>query len=333
MSFFKFLLVFTFIFLPQISKSYHPKITVLMYHRFDNEKHLATSISKEKFNQHINFLLKNNIKVKPLNELVEILNEKEKISEDLVFITVDDAYRSFYEIGFPILKKNKIPFSIFISSKFISKNQNSDYMSWEMLKVLSENNGLILNHSKSHRSLLDLSHKELKEDIKQNQISINKKLGIQPKIFSYPYGESNNEIEKIIKNMGYQIAFSQHSAPVAVNENKFRLPRYSLNEEFGDLERFKLILSSYPLKISQLDFNDTTVNTETLDLRFKTEFPSKLINCFINNSAQMLKKNNDKEVLLYIKNLRVDNRYRVNCTYKHTDNKIFWFGKMIKRVN
>ena len=133
--------------------------------------------------------------------------------------------------------------------------------------------------------------------------------------------------------MGYQIAFSQHSAPVAVNENKFRLPRYSLNEEFGDLERFKLILSSYPLKISQLNFNDTTVNTETLDLRFKTEFPSNLINCFINNSAQLQKKNNEKEVLLHIKNLRVDNRYRVNCTYKHTDNKIFWFGKMIKRVN
>ncbi len=332
MVFFK-LFIIVLIFFSEITRASDPKITVLMYHRFDNERHLTTSISKENFIQHINFIVNNNIKVRPLNELIGILNGERKISEDLTFITIDDAYRSFYEVGFPILKKNKIPFSIFISSKFISENQNSDYMSWEMLKILSENDGLILNHSSSHKSLLDMSYEEIKEDIKQNQIIIDKKLGIQPKIFSYPYGESSNHVEKIIKNLGYSIAFSQHSAPITYSENKFRLPRYSLNDEFGDLNRFKLILSSYPLKISELNYEDTIVYSENLNLSFKTNFSSDLINCFINNSAEMTKKNNKNLVSLFIKNLEVDKRYRINCTYRNKNNKLLWYGKMIKRVN
>ena len=75
---------------------------------------------------------------------------------------------------------------------------------------------------------------------------------------------SNIEIEKKIENLGYEIAFSQHSAPISYDENKFRLPRYALNDEFGDLERFKLILNSKPLIVSDLNYQDTTVKQKTL---------------------------------------------------------------------
>ena len=162
----KFLLLIVFSLIPIYSKSLESNITVLMYHRFNSDKYLDTSISSEKFNEQINYLIENNIKILPLDNLIDILENENKISENLVFITIDDAYKSFYEFGFPILK-NKIPFSIFVSSKYISEDDKSDYVSWDMLKDMSENNGLILNHSTSHRSFLTLTTDELEKDVIQ----------------------------------------------------------------------------------------------------------------------------------------------------------------------
>ena len=80
---------------------------------------------------------------------------------------------------------------------------------------------------------------KLKQEIELNQIEIEKNIGKQPKIFSYPYGESSKSIEEIIKILNYEIAFSQHSAPIHLEQNKYRLPRYALNDEFGSLKDLK----------------------------------------------------------------------------------------------
>ncbi len=68
-------------------------------------------------------------------------------------------------------------------------------MSWSMLKELSANKGLILNHSKSHKSLLGIEELRLRQEIRENQDMIEKNIGIQPKVFSYPYGESNKKLK------------------------------------------------------------------------------------------------------------------------------------------
>ena len=51
--------------------------------------------------------------------------------------------------------------------------------------------------------------KQIVKEIEQNQIEIEKKIGKQPKIFSYPYGESSKTVEEVIKMLNYDIAFSQ----------------------------------------------------------------------------------------------------------------------------
>ena len=206
-------------------------------------------------------------------------------------------------------------------------------MSWSMLKEVSNSNGLILNHSKSHESLVGMDIQKLKKEIEQNQIEIEKNIGKQPKIFSYPYGESSKTIEEVIKILNYEIAFSQHSAPIHLDQNKYRLPRYALNDEFGSLKRFKMIIQTKPLEIFESSFDDSIVNTDELDLSFLTKFPSKLINCFVNNSASMIKKDEGEKVTLYLSKLKNGVRYRINCTYIDQRGEIFWYGKMIKRVN
>ena len=308
-------------------------IAVLMYHRIGDDRYPSTNISQELFEKHIEYLVEENINVLPITELSKYLKKEINLTNKTVFITIDDAYKSFFQNGFPILKKNKLPFSIFVSTNYVSNEDDSDFMSWSMLKEVSSNNGLILNHSKSHESLVGMDLQILKKEIEQNQIEIEKKIGTQPKIFSYPYGESSKSIEEVIKILNYEIAFSQHSAPIHLDENKYRLPRYALNDEFGSLKRFKMIIQTKPLEIFESSFDDSIVNTDELDFSFLTKFPSELINCFVNNSAAIIKKDEGERVSLYLSKLKNGVRYRINCTYIDHTGEIFWYGKMIKRVN
>ena len=324
-------LILCFLF-PKDTKSEDSNIVVLMYHRFNEDKYPSTSISKVLFAEHIKFLIEENIKILPLSDLINYFKMKKKLPERSVFITIDDAFRSFYNHGFPILKKYNLPFSIFVSSDFVSSESNSNYMSWSMLKEISENNGLVLNHSKSHMSFLEIKRSEWIKEILENQEIIEKRLGVQPKIFSYPFGESNSDIEYLIEMLNYEFAFSQFSAPIQKNDNKFRLPRFSLNNEFGSLKRFKTIVKSKPLNVYEISFKDTVVNSSSFKLNFKSNFPSEMINCFINNYAKLGKKNFSNEVQLHIENLKIGTRYRINCTLIDQDGDVFWFGKMIKRL-
>ena len=308
-------------------------ITVLMYHRIGDDRYPSTSISQELFEKHIKYLVDENINVLPITELSKYLKKEISLTNKTVFITIDDAYRSFFQNGFPILKKNKLPFGIFVSSDYVSSAEKSEFMSWSMLKEVSNSNGLILNHSKSHESLLGMDIQTLKKEVEQNQIEIEKKIGKQPKIFSYPFGESSKSIEDVIRILNYEIAFSQHSAPIHTDQNKYRLPRYALNDEFGSLKRFKMIIQTKPLEIFDSSFDDSIVNTDELDFSFLTKFPSELINCFVNNSAAMIKKDKGEKVTLYLSKLKNGVRYRINCTYIDQKGEILWYGKMIKRVN
>jgi len=308
-------------------------ITVLMYHRVGDNKYPSTSISVKLFEKHIKYLVEEDINVLPITELSKYLRKEISLPKKTVFITFDDAYKSFFQNGFPILKKYKLPFSVFVSSHYISDAKESDFMSWSMLKELSESNGLILNHSKSHESLIGIDIQTLKKEIEQNQIEIEKKVGEQPKIFSYPYGESSEYIEEVIKLMDYEIAFSQHSAPIQLNQNIYRLPRYALNDEFGSLKRFKMILKTKPLEIFESSFKDTIVNADNFHYSFMSKIPSKFINCFINNSGSIIKKGKGEEVNLYLSKLKNGVRYRINCTYIDQKGEVFWYGKMIKRIN
>ena len=96
-------------------------ITVLMYHRIGDDRYPSTSISKELFEKHIEYLVEENINVLPITELSKYLEKEISLTNKTVFITIDDAYRSFFQNGFPILKKNFAFAFILISIEIIKE--------------------------------------------------------------------------------------------------------------------------------------------------------------------------------------------------------------------
>ena len=322
--------IFGFLFINQ-SFANEKSAIVLMYHRFEDQRFPSTSISSKNFQDQIRYLKENNFNILPISDLTLFFNKNYDIPDKSVFITIDDGYKSFYEHAFPILKKHKIPFSLFLSTKFVSNEKKSDFMSWKMIEELSKNKGQILNHTDSHPKLLELQIDEVEKEFNLAEKKIISKIGRLQKVLSYPYGESNPQIQNLVKEMGYDIGFAQHSSPVHVNENKMELPRFAINDEFGNMDRFIQIVNSKALIVYDVKVIKDDSNLEKFEISFSTNKTENAINCYINNNAVLKKKIINKKILnLKISNLKKNKRYRLNCTYFDEKKTLFWYGNMIK---
>ena len=86
-----------------------------MYHRFEENKYPSTNIRMNIFLEHIPTIKNNGFEFynpKLFSEEFDKPKDNKKI-----LLTIDDAFLSFYENAWPILKKNKTPFILFVSTE------------------------------------------------------------------------------------------------------------------------------------------------------------------------------------------------------------------------
>ena len=302
-------------------------ILSLMYHRFDENKYPSTNIQMIVFKEHIKIIKKFNFKFyNPQNlENNFSINKKEK----KILITIDDAFASFYEVAWPYLKRQKIPFILFVSTEAIGQN---GYMTWAQIKeVEQESFAYIGNHSHSHNYLVDLNDNNFIEDINTSSSSFNKNLGYNPIFFSYPFGEYSSKIKQYISK-NFKFAFGQHSGVIDINKDRFELPRFPINEKYGELDRFKFLINLYPLQYKNLYPQEKYV-MDNNPPKFYVEFFEEQkninnINCFSDEGNKWRKSNTNFNKNILNVNFRekfIFRRGRINCSLN--DNGIWrWFG-------
>tara|TARA_B110000037_G_scaffold58024_1_gene70768 strand:- start:96 stop:1169 length:1074 start_codon:yes stop_codon:yes gene_type:complete len=302
-------------------------ILALMYHRFDENKYPSTNIQMDVFKQQIQIIrnLKYNFyNPKDLEKNFHVIKVEKKI-----LITIDDAFSSFYEVAWPYLKEEKIPFILFVSTETIGKK---GYMTWNQIKELEkENIAHIGNHSHTHGYLVDLKNNDFINDINTaNKIFI-KNLGYNPIFFSYPFGEYSNFIKgHIAKN--FKFSFGQHSGVIDINKDQYELPRFPINEKYGDLKRFQFLINLHPLQYKAL-FPEEKYLIKNNPPNFSVEFFNEQknlnnINCFSDEGNQWEKSSIDISKNILNINFRekfLFRRGRINCSLN--DNGIWrWFG-------
>ena len=154
-----------------------------MYHRFEENKYPSTNIKIDAFKNHIKIIKDNNFQfLNPRyfdNEFNNVSKKKK------ILLTIDDAFSSFYLNAWPFLKKNEIPFILFVSTEAVGKK---GYMNWdEIINISKEDFVIIGNHSHSHEYLIKYKFKDFKKDIDQSIKIFQKYLNYNPNFFSYPY--------------------------------------------------------------------------------------------------------------------------------------------------
>ena len=109
--------------------------SVIMYHRFGEDRYPSTNIRLAQFEEHLQLLTNGDYTVLPLPEIIETLRAGGTVPDRTVAITIDDAYLSVYEQAWPRLKELGLPFTIFVATEPVEKNRRG-YMSWDMLREL-----------------------------------------------------------------------------------------------------------------------------------------------------------------------------------------------------
>ena len=112
-------------------------------------------------------------------------------------------------------------------------------------------------------------------------------MGYNPIFFSYPFGEWNSIQQKFISK-NFEFAFGQHSGVIDLNKDKFELPRFPINEQYGDLERFKFIINLLPFQYKKILPEEKMIdenNPPKMKVEFYKEQKIANINCFSNEGA------------------------------------------------
>ena len=300
---------------------------VLMYHRFGDARFPATNIRVAQFRDHMNYLQSNDYSVIPLARLLTSLDGDEPLPEKAVVITIDDAYRSVYDTGHPILAEYEFPYTLFVSTDALDQ-QLPDYMSWEQLRDLADQGVSIANHSATHESLL--TNVDAKADVRKAERRLRAHVDPLDGVFAYPYGEFDLADTEILESLGYAYAFGQHSGAVGRTSNRLALPRFPMNETYGSMDEFGIKVSSRPLPVASVAPADPAVSERLprIDVRLAEAMPDTTVSCFVGGqgSVPVDWQQPGREFSVAPTRPLSPGRNRVNCTVPTGDGTFYWFS-------
>ena len=223
-------------------------VIVLCYHRFEDIPRNYLSIKPAEFETQMQGLKDNGFTVIPMADFLAWRRGEKDIPEKSAIITIDDGYLSGYKVAWPILKKFKYPFTMFVYIQFIGSGGQS--ITWDQLAELRDAGVEIGCHSWSHQNLhgKGLSPKEpagrlaiedikrlgyegwLHKEIIESKQLLEKNLAIKVNTFTYPYGIYNQKARDLVKQAGYEAAFSVYGQRIGFSNPSFDLiGRYAIS--------------------------------------------------------------------------------------------------------
>ena len=307
-------------------------VVCFIYHRFGDSKYPSTNVSVKDFENHLRFLTENKFQVLTLTEALNYLESDEPLRKTVV-LSIDDGYKSFYENALPLLKKYKMPATLFINTETVGSN---DYMSWLQLKEAMVANVEIGNHTHTHRYFLNESVKTryatFEKEILTSQTIIADHLNVTPSIFAYPFGEFDEGMKAVVKKLNFRCAVAQYSGVLHLDMDSYQLPRFPMAEAYSEVSKFAEKASMKPLRVVTQSFYKTLL-TEGMK---KPELSITIENtgldfdraqCFVQGSDCNLKIHHDntKAVISMQATQDITSRRRTLYTVTIPDKKGNWY--------
>ena len=311
--------------------------TVIMYHRFGEDRYPSTSVKLDLFESHLATIAENNWEVLPLAEIVRRLQNDEELPDKVLAISVDDAFLSVYTEAFPRFKQYGFPFTLFIATESIDQNLPG-YANWDQIREMRDS-GLvdIGSQSHTHPRMQRISFSEARQEIERSNMRFMEELGERPTLFAYPFGEYSVEVRDLVRDSGFVAAFGQQSGIAHKSIHNYEWPRFSFSDLYGSTDRLKRAVHGLPIPITDVVHEEMVMETNPPVSGFTVADdiePMSQINCYASGVKGAVKPEiNGRQVLITLPKPFTQHSNRVTCTMPEVNaqgrntGRWRWFGR------
>jgi peptidoglycan/xylan/chitin deacetylase (PgdA/CDA1 family) len=292
---------------------------IFVYHSIGDDDDLTANISAAQFQNHIKELQGGGYTILPLTKIVDDLKNESPLPPHTVALSFDGGHKSIMAAAVPLLLKENIPFTVFIAPGQLDQNL-PDYINWDDAKQLAKNKLVTIGmHPDDYKRLSALPPTEIAREVNTAKARFREQLGVEPTLFAYPFGEYSIAYRSIVEQNGFTAAFGQQSGVAWSGSDIFALPRFSMTESYGDIDRFRMIADALPLPVTGVEPQDPRLTTAspaigfTVDPRLKRQL--RRLACFVSDQERpTVHIIGDSRVELRMKQPLTAVRVRINCT-------------------
>jgi peptidoglycan/xylan/chitin deacetylase (PgdA/CDA1 family) len=169
-------------------------------------------------------------------------------------ITFDDGFVSVLKHAEPVLKRHKLPFTLFIPAgrlgarpDWIDEENHPDrlekVMDEEMLRGIAAGDVLIGSHSMTHAYLTRLDEENAFRELADSKRVLERITGAEVSLLAFPHGFYNNHLLELSRKLGYSRVFTLDPHPALARPDEFVTGRIDVGPHLLNWE-FQLVLMS-----------------------------------------------------------------------------------------
>lgn len=212
-------------------------VPILLYHRFGPTVADSMTITTPVFESHLKYLKENGYTVIPLRRLVDFYQGKGQAPPPKsVVIVADDAHKSVYTDMLPLVKRYRVPVTLFSYPSAVS---NASYaMTWDQLREVKAT-GLfdVQSHTywhpnfKQEKKKLSAAEydKLVTSQLGKAKAKLEKELGGPVDLLAWPFGIYDDDLLRRAAAAGYVATFTIEAHPAGPADALMKLPRFLLN--------------------------------------------------------------------------------------------------------
>jgi len=171
-------------------------------------------------------------------------------------VTFDDGFLSVITNAIPELEKRGIPCTVFIISDFLGRvpswaGEYSDGGDPERFVTLDElvkmPSGLVVvgSHTLTHPKLTSLSAKDAAREMVESRRQLEKWLGMEVKLFSFPFGDFNQGLIELCREAGYSRVFTTLPMQAFACPDEYVTGRVSVESSDWEIEFLLKLFGAY----------------------------------------------------------------------------------------
>jgi peptidoglycan/xylan/chitin deacetylase (PgdA/CDA1 family) len=233
-------------------------VPILCYHQFSNGRSTDPMIMpRDSFIAQMEHLKNNNYNVITLADLEGFLKASRPIPPRSVVITVDDGFRSAYDIAYPILKSYGFRATFFIYTDFLGGGRS---LTWAAINEMRASGMIdIQSHSKSHASFSPADGEtesnaayaaRIRTEIAPPKAALERQLGSPVNHLAYPYGDTSRLAVQLLGEDKFTLAVTVERGANASFSHPLLLRRDMVfgNATMADFQRYLRVYTRANLK-------------------------------------------------------------------------------------